>query len=257
MVGRADTPYDADGKGRLKSPRLHVNGDLSSDLEVTLEGPQSHYLRNVMRLKPGASVRLFNGRDGEWLAEIASLGKKSGAAVCRERTRVQDSPPDLHYLFAPLKQARLDYMAQKATEMGASVLQPVRTRHTVVPRVKRERLLANAVEAAEQCNLLSVPEVRDMADLDTVLDGWDVNRKLIYCDEAAEIASPLAALQEVDAGPIAVLIGPEGGFSAEERGRLRAHPGVTAISLGPRIMRADTAAVAALAVVQAVLGDWR
>ena len=252
-----DTCYAADDKGRLKSPRLHVAGDLGIGLGVALEGSQSHYLRNVMRLKPGASVRLFNGRDGEWLAEIEALGKKSGAAACREQSRVQDVPPDVHYLFALLKQARLDYMAQKATEMGASVLQPVRTRHTVVARVKHERVRANAVEAAEQCNLLSVPEVRDMTGLDSLLAGWDTERRLIYCDEVAEIASPLSALKAIEPGPLAVLIGPEGGFSEEERDRLRAHPGVTAISLGPRIMRADTAAVAALAVVQAVLGDWR
>jgi len=256
MVGNAQAPYAADTKGRLKSPRLHVSGDLGQGIGVALEGPQSHYLRNVMRLKPGASVRLFNGRDGEWLAEIETLGKKSGAAACREQTREQISPPDVHYIFAPLKQARLDYMAQKATEMGASVLQPVRTRHTVVPKVKHERLLANAVEAAEQCNLLTVPEIRGMTGLDALLDDWDQGRRLIFCDEGAEIASPLDTLNEIEPGPLAVLIGPEGGFSEEERDRLRAHPGVTAISLGPRIIRADTAAVAALAVVQAVLGDW-
>ena len=252
-----DAPYAADGKGRLKSPRLHVAGDLGIGLGVALEGPQSHYLRNVMRLKPGASVRLFNGRDGEWLAEIEALGNKSGAAACREQTRAQDVPPDVHYLFAPLKHARLDYMAQKATEMGASVLQPVRTRHTVVSRVKHERLVANAIEAAEQCNLLSVPEIRGMAGLDALLGGWEQGRRLIYCDEAAEMASPLDALKALEPGPLAVLIGPEGGFSEDERNRLRAHPGVAAISLGPRIMRADTAAVAALALVQAVLGDWQ
>lgn len=251
-----DAPYAADEKGRLKSPRLYVAGDLGIGLSVALEGPQSHYLRNVMRLKPGATVRLFNGRDGEWLAEIEALGKKSGAAACREQTRSQDVPPDVHYLFAPLKHARLDYMAQKATEMGACLLQPVRTRHTVVSRVKHERLLANAIEAAEQCNLLSVPEVRGMAGLDGLLDDWEQGRRLIYCDEAAEITSPLDALKAIKPGPLAVLIGPEGGFSEDERSRLRAHPGVAAISLGARIMRADTAAVAALAVVQAVLGDW-
>ncbi|MGI9413136.1 MAG: 16S rRNA (uracil(1498)-N(3))-methyltransferase [Hyphomicrobiales bacterium] len=257
MVAGGDSPYAADGRGLLKSPRLYVEADLGDGRDVALAGAQSHYLRNVMRLKPGASVRLFNGRDGEWRAEVSFLDRKAGTCVCRERTRPQDTPLDLHYLFAPLKQARLDYMAQKATEMGASVLQPVRTRHTVVSRVKCERLLANAVEAAEQCNLLTIPDVRDMVGLGEVLDGWDEGRRLIYCDEDAEIASPLAALKALDAGPLAVLIGPEGGFSTEERDRLRTHPGVTAISLGPRIMRADTAAVAALAVVQAVLGDWR
>ena len=240
-----------------RTPRLYVPGDLGDAVVVDLTGPHSHYLKNVMRLKPGATVRLFNGRDGEWRAEVTELGRKSGAVTCREQTRPQAHSPDLHYLFAPLKQARLDYMIQKATEMGAGVLQPVRTDYTNVARIKLERLEANAVEAAEQCNLLSVPQVRDVAALRTILAEWDAGRSLIYCDEAAPLKNPVAALESIGPGPLGVLIGPEGGFSPDERKALRAHPNVAAISLGPRIMRADTAAVAALAVIQAVLGDWR
>lgn len=239
-----------------KSPRLYVEAGLGEKVSVELSSPHCHYLKNVMRLKPGAVVRLFNGRDGEWRAEIVELARKSGMAVCKERTRQQDTLPDVHYLFAPLKQARLDYMAQKAAEMGASVLQPVQTRHTAVSRLKHERLAANVVEAAEQCNLLGVPEVREIKPLQALLKDWNSDRRLIYCDEAATISSPLKALAGLGQAPLAVLIGPEGGFSADERDLLHAHPGVTAISLGPRVMRADTAAVAALALVQAVLGDW-
>lgn len=239
-----------------KSPRLYVEAALAGDVEVTLSGPQSHYLRNVMRLKPGAVVRLFNGCDGEWQATITDLGRKGGSAMCTGQTRTLEPMPDVHYLFAPLKQARLDYMAQKATEMGAAVLQPVQTRFTMVSRIKHERIRANAIEAAEQCNLLGIPEVRDLIRLDRLLEQWPQDRALIYCDEAAEIASPLTALGTIKPGPVAVLIGPEGGFSGDERELLRIHTGVTAISLGPRIMRADTAAVAALTIIQAVLGDW-
>lgn len=239
-----------------KSPRLYVESELAVGAEVALTGPQSHYLRNVMRLKPDSMVRLFNGCDGEWRAFIADLGRKGGSATCSAQTRAQIPMPDVHYLFAPLKQARLDYMAQKATEMGAAVLQPVQTRYTMVSRIKQERLRANAIEAAEQCNLLGIPEVREIIRLDRLLEQWPADRMLIYCDEAAETASPLAALAEMKPGPLAVLIGPEGGFSDDERDLLRTHAGVTAISLGPRIMRADTAAVAALAIIQAVLGDW-
>lgn len=239
-----------------KSPRLYVEAALAGDVEVTLSGPQCHYLRNVMRLKPGAVVRFFNGRDGEWRATITGLGRKDGSAMCTGQTRTQEPMPDVHYLFAPLKQARLDYMVQKATEMGAAVLQPVQTRFTMVSRVKQERVRANAIEAAEQCNLLGIPEVRELIRFDRLLEQWPQDRALIYCDEAADTASPLAALGEIKPGPVAVLIGPEGGFSGDERNLLRAHPGVRAISLGPRIMRADTAAVAALAIIQAVLGDW-
>ncbi len=231
-------------------------GDLGESCTVDLTAPQAHYLRNVMRLRPGAAIRLFNGRAGEWRADVEELGKTGGRASCAGQTRLQVPLPDVHFLFAPLKQARLDYMAQKATEMGACLLQPVKTQFTMVAKIKRERLIANTIEAAEQCNLLAVPQVEELASLRSLMDGWDPARRLIYCDESAPIASALAALQDLARGPLAVLIGPEGGFSPEEREILRSHPGITAISLGPRVMRADTAAVAAMALVQAVLGDW-
>ena len=209
-----------------------------------------------MRLKSGDEVRLFNGQDGEWLCAVTELARRGGTLNVLRQIREQVAPPDVQYLFAPLKHARLDYMVQKASELGASVLQPVFTEYTNVSRVKLERMQANAIEAAEQCNLLSVPEVHEPRRLDAVLQTWDAGRRLIFCDEAAEVASALAVLQALPAGPVALLIGPEGGFSPAERRRLLDLSFVTAISLGPRVMRADTAGTAALALVQAVLGDW-
>ncbi len=249
-------PSDNTGPSADKSPRLYVEADLRDGGHVALTAAHCHYLKNVMRLKPGVHVRLFNGRDGEWRANVSELGRKAGSAICVARTREQDVLPDVHYLFAPLKQARLDYMAQKAAEMGAAVLQPVWTQHTAVSKIKHERLVSNVIEAAEQCNLLGIPAVRETKPLPSILADWDPDRRLIYCDEAAPIASPLEALTGLGKGPVAVLIGPEGGFSEGERATLRAQSFVTAISLGPRVMRADTAAVAALALLQAVLGDW-
>ncbi|WP_275406465.1 16S rRNA (uracil(1498)-N(3))-methyltransferase [Rhodoligotrophos defluvii] len=245
-----------------RSPRLYVDAPLAAGAMVELLADQVHYLASVLRLGSGDSVRLFNGRDGEWLSAVAELSRKRGKLEARRQLRRQEGLPDIHYLFAPLKHARLDYMAQKATELGAARLAPVLTAHTVARRVNLDRLRANAVEAAEQCNLLAVPEVVEPQDLSDVLDTWDSSRRLIYCDEAAPLGNSLAALQGL-AGPggpvppLAVLVGPEGGFSAQEQQRLRAHPDVTAISLGPRVMRADTAAIAALTLVQAACGDWR
>ncbi len=238
-------------------PRLHVRAPLSAETEVALERPQCHYLVTVMRLKTGDAVRLFNGRDGEWLCRLLGDSRKRCSAICTEKLKDPAPPPDIDYVFAPLKAARLDYMAQKATEMGVRRLRPVFTDHTVPSRVNRERLEANVIEAAEQCNLVFVPEVMAPQPLGALLEQWDPARHIIYCDEAAPVANPLQALKAVPAGPLAVLVGPEGGFSERERRRLRALECVHPISLGPRIMRADTAAVAALAVVQATLGDWR
>lgn len=237
--------------------RLFVKSKLHAGAGVALEPEQAHYLRNVLRLKQGDEILLFNGADGEWCAILSEASKKRTEARVSHQTRPQDTGPDLHYLFAPLKRARLDYMAQKATEMGASVLRPVITRRTVAERVKRERLFANAIEAAEQCGILRVPDVREPEPLGKVLDAWDLKRLLIFADEAAAAASPLEALAARGQGPLAVLIGPEGGFEPEERAALLAKPFVLPISLGPRVMRADTAAVAALALVNATLGDWR
>jgi 16S rRNA (uracil1498-N3)-methyltransferase len=240
-----------------KLQRLFVNSRLETGAEVALPKDQAHYLGNVLRLKPGDNLLLFNGQDGEWCVELTALGRKGGVACVKHQTRPQEEGPDLHYLFAPLKRARLDYMAQKATEMGVSALCPVITRHTVAERVKTGRLLANAIEAAEQCGILRVPEVMEPEHLSKLLATWDAERLLIFADEAAPHASPIEALQARRPGPLAVLIGPEGGFEREERAALLAKPFVLPISLGPRVMRADTAAVAALALVNAALGDWR
>ncbi len=239
-----------------KLQRLFVKSKLATGAEIDLDSSQAHYLGNVLRLSEGQQLLLFNGKDGEWCATLDAIGKKRARAVVSQQTRIQEHGPDLHYLFAPLKRARLDYMAQKATEMGASVLRPVLTRRTIAERVKVDRLLANAVEAAEQCGILHVPEVAAPEPLAKVLERWDASRLLIFADEAAPSASPLEALAALQAGPLAVLIGPEGGFDPEERASLLAKPFVRPISLGPRVMRADTAAVAALALVNATLGDW-
>ena len=240
-----------------KPQRLFVKPQLIAKAEIALEPPQAHYLINVLRCKTGDEVLLFNGRDGEWRGALSAATKKRAAVVIEEQTRPQSDGPDLHYLFAPLKRARVDYMAQKATEMGASLLQPVLTRRTMAERVNTSRLFANAVEAAEQCGILRVPDVAEPEKLPRLLERWDETRLLVFADEAASVCSPLAALEAERERPLAVLIGPEGGFEAEERALLLEQPYVLPISLGPRVMRADTAAVAALALVNAVLGDWR
>jgi 16S rRNA (uracil1498-N3)-methyltransferase len=240
-----------------KPQRLFVTAKLEPGATVALGKDQAHYLRNVLRLKQGDNLLVFNGRDGEWWAELGAAGKKEAQVRLDHQTRPQEDGPDLHYLFAPLKRARLDYMVQKATELGASALRPVITRHTVAERVKSERLIANAIEAAEQCGILRVPEIMEPEKLSKLLDRWDEGRRLIFADEQAPHVSPLEALATLAPGPLAVLIGPEGGFEREERAALLAKPFVLPISLGPRVMRADTAAVAALALVNAALGDWR
>ncbi|WP_237478442.1 16S rRNA (uracil(1498)-N(3))-methyltransferase [Lichenibacterium dinghuense] len=238
----------------FSAPRLHVEGDLAAGSAVPLTKDQAHYLTNVLRLGNGDAVMAFNGRDGEW--RCALEGRKAHAAlVPGEMTRPQPAAPPLHLLFAPLKHARLDYMVQKAVEMGAGVLQPVITRRTQAARVNEERMRANAVEAAEQCGILHVPEVRSPARFDALLAGWDAARLMVFCDEDADVADPLAALRGAPRGPAAVIIGPEGGFDEGERAALLALPRRLRLSLGPRILRADTAAVAALALVGAVLGD--
>jgi len=240
-----------------KLHRLYVKSPLRAGAEVELDGEQVHYLLNVLRLKQGDKFLLFNGDDGEWCARLSTVSKKKAQAVLEHQTRAQEEGPDLHYLFAPLKRARLDYMAQKATEMGASVLRPVITRRTVAEKVKTSRLIANTIEAAEQCGILQVPEVREPEKLANVLESWDMTRLLIFADEVSPSSSPLEVLSAQGPRPLALLIGPEGGFETDERAALLAKPFVLPISLGPRVMRADTAAVAALALVNAALGDWR
>ncbi|MEJ8571051.1 16S rRNA (uracil(1498)-N(3))-methyltransferase [Microbaculum marinum] len=239
-----------------KPPRLYVDAPLSGAGPVPLAQEQAHYLLTVMRRSDGDAVLLFNGRDGEWLGEVRRRGKRDALVEVSARTREQSSPVDLHYCFAPIKKARLDFIAQKATELGASELHPVITRHTITERVKTDRLRANAVEAAEQCGVLWVPDVAEPVSLEGFLADRDPLRTLVFCDEAAPVQDPIAALKAVQPGPLAVLIGPEGGFSEEEAQALRASVNVVAISLGPRVMRADTAGIAALTLIQAVLGDW-
>ncbi len=239
------------------APRLHVDAPLVAGARVALDDAQANYVVNVMRLGAGDSILVFNGRDGEWLAAVEPVKKRGCVLHVGEQAREQTAPQDLDYLFAPLKRSRLDYMVQKAAELGAARLRPVLTRRTIAERVNLERMRANAIEAAEQCGILSVPGVLEPEKLENVLARWDASRRLIVCDEDAEVASPLDALRDIQPGPLAVLIGPEGGFAPEEREALAAKPFVTRISLGPRIMRADTAAVAALALVNAVLGDWK
>lgn len=237
------------------TPRLHVEDDLSPGREMALPREQGHYLAHVLRLAPGDVVSVFNASQGEYLAYLTTATKK--AVTIRIERHVADvrPPPDIDYLFAPLKHARLDYMVQKATELGARRLRPVITQRTIAERVNLDRMRANAIEAAEQCNLVFVPDVLEPEPLARAIGDWQPGRSLIYCDETAVNASPVAALQKV-ALPAAVLVGPEGGFTPEEKQLLVAQPFVTAISLGPRIMRADTVAIAALAVVQAACGDW-
>jgi 16S rRNA (uracil1498-N3)-methyltransferase len=241
----------------FRAPRLFVDVELAPGAAVALERDQSNYLGNVLRLAAGDSILVFNGRDGEWQAAIVGRKRPDTLTIIKQ-TRAQDSLPDLAYAFAPLKHARLDYMVQKAVEMGASRLQPVLTRYTQVTRVNGERMRANVIEAAEQCGILSVAEVADPVPLERYLASRNAGRLLVFCDEAAEVANPLRALEQATAeGGIDVLIGPEGGFAEEERALLLREMRILRLSLGPRILRADTAAVAALALVQAALGDWR
>jgi len=238
-------------------PRLYVTTDLAAGGQLTLGKDQSLYLAAVLRKTVGDKVVLFNGRDGAWLCRLATDSKKSVTLDVVEQIAPQTPPSDLWYGFAPLKTERLDYVVQKAVEMGVGTIQPVLTRFTQVARLKHDRLVANAIEAAEQCEVLSVPVVEPEITLERMLDSWPAGRALVLADEGEASASPLAALEALRGQPVGLLIGPEGGFSDDERARLRALPYVVPISLGPRILRADTAAVAALAVIQATIGDWR
>lgn len=267
----------------FNAQRLFLDAPLAAGETVPVERDQANYLLNVLRLKAGDAILVFNGRDGEWLARVAPGGKKHCDLVLDRQTRPQEAGPDIDYLFAPLKRSRLDYMVQKATELGVARLRPVITRRTIAERVNVERMRANAIEAAEQCGILRIPDVIEPVKLERILAEWDVSRRLIFCDESADLANPLEALRSLGSPgvrpsgsdtlpdvskamvsdpqgltpPLAVLIGPEGGFDPAEREMLLRKSFTIAISLGPRIMRADTAAVAALALVNAVAGDWR
>jgi 16S rRNA (uracil1498-N3)-methyltransferase len=247
----------------FRTRRLYLDRPLAAGASIALDAAQANYLGNVLRMKTGDSVLVFNGRDGEWRGMLVSAGRRSLTLAIGSRTRPQAGALDLHYWFAPLKHARLDYMAQKAVEMGASRLQPALTRHAQVARVNLDRLRANAIEAAEQCGILTLPDIGAPLPLDRMIREREAARLLVFCDEEAEVKDPVAALAEArdasggEAIPLAVLIGPEGGFAPDERALLLKLPNTVRLALGPRILRADTAAVAALALVEAVLGDWR
>jgi len=235
--------------------RLFVDARLSGGASVELGREQTHYLVNVMRQGEGDKVLLFNGCDGEWAAEVAKAGKKSAMLALRTRTREQDAVPDLQLWFAPVKRGPLDFIVQKATELGVAAIRPVTTRRTNVARVREDRLRATVIEAAEQCGRLTVPDVLPPCTLDELIAG-SADRKIMFCDEGEDVQPAPEALSHQTRGSWAVLIGPEGGFAPEERAMLRAQDRVVPVSLGPRIMRADTAAVAALTLWQAALGDW-
>jgi 16S rRNA (uracil1498-N3)-methyltransferase len=247
QCGMTETITEAGGK-----LRLYVTAELGTGIAVPADEGQAHYLLHVMRAKTGQRVSLFNGRDGEWLAEIAAA-KRGVTLTCLKQTAPQAEVPDLWLLFAPVKKTPADYLVQKAAELGVSRLQPVFTRRTIVSRINPERLLANAVEAAEQSGRLSVPEIGEAAKLEKILTAWPKQRRLYFCDEGGD-ARPLAEV--AGPAPAAILTGPEGGFGPAERAALRALPFVTPVTLGPRILRADTAALAALAIWQSVKGDW-
>ncbi len=232
--------------------RLYVDQSLAAGQPVALGDAQANYLFNVMRLSVGATVKLFNGQDGEWLAGVEHAGKRQGILRCTVQSAPLIPPPDLWLLFAPIKEARTDFIVEKAVEMGAARILPVQTRFTN-ERIREDKLRAHAVEAAEQCQATYVPPVGDLIPLDKLLATWTPTRRILWADEGLQGRT---ALLQAPPGPWAILIGPEGGFSAEERTKLRALPFVTPISLGPRILRADTAAVAALTLWQTTLGDW-
>ena len=234
--------------------RLYIDHPFVPGQAVPLDAAQAHYLSGVMRQGPGADIEVFNGRDGAWNARIEAAGKRGGAVALIAASAPQQDLPDLWLLFAPIKKARTDFIVEKATELGAARIQPVQTDHTNAERIRQDRLQAHAIEAAEQCGGTFVPLVADLVPLARLLDGWDPARRILWADEAlAGQAEPLAALPR---GPWAILIGPEGGFSEAERRRLAGMDCVNRIGLGPRILRADTAAVAALTLWQAALGDW-
>lgn len=238
--------------------RLYVEAPLGEGLRLVPAEAQTHYLLTVMRSREGDRVRLFNGRDGEWRARVAEVTRKRCVLVCEAQTAPQADVPDLWLVFAPIKKTPADYVAQKATELGVRVLQPAITRRTVARRVNIDRMRANAVEAAEQSGRVSVPEVREAKDLDRLLSDWPRQRHILYCDESGDAAPIATSLAGTDrAAPWAVLTGPEGGFDPEERALVRSHASVVPVTLGPRIMRADTAALAALAIWQSLIGDWR
>ncbi len=239
--------------------RLYIDAPLAAGAEIAPNESQVHYLKNVMRCQAGAGLLVFNGRDGEWAAELAVLERKKAVLKVQAKRRDQTKLADIWLFFAPVKKMRLDFLVQKATEMGAAKLVPIMTQHTQMGRVNKERMAANAIEAAEQCGLLQVPEIGAVLALDDLLKNCEQHapqRRLIFCDEAAPCGAGLDALADLRTQSIGVLVGPEGGFAPDEREALRQQAGSVALSLGPRILRTDTAAIAALAAVQMQIGDW-
>jgi 16S rRNA (uracil1498-N3)-methyltransferase len=243
-------------RANYKLKRLFVEADLAAAQAFAMSKDQAHYLVNVLRMSEGAELLVFNGRDGEWRAQLSAVSRKSAEIIPIALERAQPQASDLQFCFAPIKVGRLDWMVEKAVELGAGVIQPVLTQFTQNTRLNMDKMQRWALEAAEQCGVLAIPHIRQPVSLAQLLDDWNSARRLIFCDEAADGDNPLPILQRMPEHQLAVLIGPEGGFSDDERERLRALPFVTAIPLGPRILRADTAAVAALTLVQAVRGDW-
>lgn len=243
-------------RANFRLPRLYVEDDLSVGFKLELNREQSNYLSNVLRLKEGAELLIFNSRDGEWLCKLEINGRKKASLFLVEPFRSQPARPTLIIVFAPIKVGRLEYMVQKMTEMGAGIIQPVFTDHTQLHKINEKRLEANIIEAAEQCGVLSIPELRVPQKLTKLLDDWDDERHLIFCDEGHETNNPMPILEGLDGKEIAILVGPEGGFSEQERAVLREKTYVTSIPLGPRILRADTALVAVISIVQATIGDW-
>lgn len=244
-------------RANFRMQRLFVGVPLAKGTIYEATNEQYNYLVNVLRFEAGDAVLIFNGQDGEWRAELSFPTKKRLFLTAVEQTRPQPVPCDLHYLFAPLKVGRLDYLVQKAVEMGAGRLQPVMTQHVQGKISNLDRVRANVIEAAEQCGVLGIPDVAEPRKLEDVLESWPKDRRIIFCDEGDAGQNPLPVLAGITERKHALLIGPEGGFSDTERGLLRSLDFVTAIPLGPRILRADTAAVAAMAVIQAAIGDWQ
>jgi 16S rRNA (uracil1498-N3)-methyltransferase len=235
------------------TPRLFVDQPLTDGMTLSLDGAQANYLANVMRLKAGDPVRLFDDRSGEWVGEVTDAAKRSITLRLSSRLREREDVPDLWLLFAPIKKGPIDWLVEKATELGAARLQPVITHRTIVDRLNLDRLRANTIEAAEQCDRTALPMLAEPVKLPALLKGWDKGRALLFADETggtpiADVAAP---------GPAAILIGPEGGFTPEERDMIRATPGAIGISLGPRILRAETAAAAAISAWMSAVGDWR